>query len=130
MLTGGCFCGAVRYEADGEPYSRAVCHCTVCRRTTGAPMVAFFSLRRDDFRISGPLSEFRSSDHAVRRFCSACGAQIVFDDSRYPDELDIATCTLDDPAAAPPEFHIWTSSQVAWVKLADGLPAYPERRRS
>jgi hypothetical protein len=128
MLAGGCFCGAVRYEAAGEPYSAAICHCTTCQKTSGAPMVGFFSVKRDGFRISGPLSEFRSSEHAVRRFCSACGAQIVFDDSRYPDEVDLTTISLDDPTAVPPTFHIWTRSRQPWVKLADGLPTYPERR--
>jgi hypothetical protein len=64
----------------------------------------------------------------VRRFCPNCGTQLLFDDSRYPDEIDVATATLDDPAAVPPAFHIWTRSQLPWVKLADDLPAYPEDR--
>ncbi|HEX8231864.1 MAG TPA: GFA family protein [Caulobacteraceae bacterium] len=131
MLTGGCLCGAVRYEASGEPFNSGVCHCVTCRRASGAPMAAWFSVRAEGFRlVSGALAEFASSDHAVRRFCPACGTQLLFDDSRYPDEIDISTASLDDPAAVPPTFHIWTRCRVPWVKLDDGLPVYPERTGS
>lgn len=130
MLSGGCLCGAVRYETGGDPFNSGVCHCTTCRRAHGAPMVAWFSVRRDRFTISGELRDYRSSSHAVRRFCSNCGTQVLFDDSRYPDEVDITTASLDDPAAVPPAFHIWTHSQLSWVNLDDGLPRHPERSGS
>jgi hypothetical protein len=89
-------------------------------------MVGWFSVKLADFRLSGELREYRSSDHAVRRFCAACGTHLVFDDSRYPDEVDVAATTLDHPEAFAPRFHIWTRSQRSWVKLADGLPRHPE----
>ncbi len=93
-------------------------------------MVAFFSAELGDFRSSGELADYRSSNHAVRRFCRSCGTHVLFDDSRYPDELDIATATLDDAEAAPPTFHIWTRSKLDWVRLADDLPAFTERSGS
>lgn len=127
-LTGGCLCGATRYEAVGEPFNTAVCHCRTCQRAHAAPMVAFFSVKAADFRLlSGELADYASSDHAVRRFCPKCGSQLLFDDARYPDEIDIATASLDDPAAVPPAFHIWASRRIPWVKLDDGLPVHPER---
>ena len=130
LLTGGCLCGAVRYEARGEPYSSGVCHCRTCQRSNGAPMVAFFSNKLSDFTLTGEVRRHRSSGHGERLFCGDCGTQLFFDDARYPDEIDIATVTLDDPAAVPPAFHIWTRSQIPWVKLDDGLPRYPERSGS
>ena len=48
-MTGGCFCGFVRYRADGAPFDETNCHCTICRRTSGAPFVAWFSVARADF---------------------------------------------------------------------------------
>lgn len=129
MLAGGCLCRAIRYQAAGEPFSRAVCHCTTCQKAHAAPMVAFFSVRRADLVLSGEPSRFRSSAHGERLFCGACGMQLLFEDARYPDEIDVSTSTLDDPALAAPQFHIWTRSQQPWLKLADGLPAYPERRQ-
>ena len=52
VLQGGCHCGQVRYEVTGRPYHLTVCHCTDCRRTSGAPMVAWFSVAPQEFRIT------------------------------------------------------------------------------
>ena len=126
MIAGGCLCGAVRYESDAEPFAQAVCHCTLCRRAHGAPMVGWFSLPEGGLLLTGDLGEIRSSEHAVRRFCRACGTHLLFDDARYPGEIDVAASTLDDPSAFRPRFHIWTRSQLPWVKLDDGLATHPE----
>jgi hypothetical protein len=125
-LSGGCLCGAVRYETGAEPYGVGVCHCVTCRKASGAPMTAWFSVKTADLSLTGELRDYRSSDHAVRRFCPVCATQLLFDDARYPDEVDVSAGSLDDPEAAPPEKHIWTRSQLEWVKLADGLPAFAE----
>ena len=129
MLTGGCLCGAVRYEAGGEPYHSGYCHCVTCRRASGAPVVAWFSVRREDLRITrGEPRTHRSSDHGRRLFCGDCGAQLLFEDSGLPDEIDVATASLDDPNAAPPHFHLYLKSRIDWVRFGDGLPTFRERR--
>jgi hypothetical protein len=129
MLEGGCHCGRVRYQANGRPYNRSICHCSICRRTTGAPMVAWFSVKQTDFAIvRGGLTLYRSSTIGTRGFCPTCGTQITFQDERLPGEIDITTASLDDPAAVPPEYHIFTSSKLDWVKLDDGLPLYEGQR--
>jgi hypothetical protein len=129
MLHGGCFCGDVRYEADGTLFNETNCHCSICRRTTGAPFVAWFSVRRSDFRLlSGAPVRFASTEKAVRSFCPRCGTQLTFEHGDFPDEIDVTTGSLDDPEAAPPHDHIHTSSKLGWVKLADSLPLYLEAR--
>ncbi len=128
MLTGGCFCGAVRYEAR-SPYHLTNCHCTTCRRTTGAAFVTWFSVQRANFQLlQGGLVRFRSSANGVRSFCGGCGSQVTFefDDA---DEIDVTTCTLDEPERLPPEDHTWTRSRLPWIRLADGLPEHREGRR-
>jgi len=128
MLTGGCLCGAVRYEIDGEALGGALCHCRTCQQAHAAPMVAFFSTPLTGFRLSGELTGFASSAEVTRRFCPKCGTHVLFDDSRLPAEIDVPTATLDRPEAAPPRYHIWTRSRPPWTKLDEGIPAYPERR--
>jgi hypothetical protein len=129
MLTGGCLCGEVRYEAAGTPFHQTNCHCSMCRRASGAPMVAWFSVPYAQLRwTSGVPTRYRSSAHAVRSFCPRCGTQLTFQSDRYPEEIDITTCSLDDPEQAPPQDHTRTSSQLRWVKLDDGLPRHPEAR--
>lgn len=128
-LTGGCYCGAIRYEAAGAPFNETSCHCSICRRTTGAPFVAWFSVARRDFRfVSGQPATLRSTPLGTRSFCPACGTQLTFEHADYPQEIDVTTCSLDDPQALPPKTHIHTSSKLPWIHLADGLPEYAERR--
>ena len=130
MLTGGCLCGTVRYEAKGVAFNSTICHCSMCRRAGGAPMVAWFSVKRDDWRIiAGEPARYASSDHATRSFCPRCGTPLAFQSSDHPDEIDITTCSLDDPAAMPPADHTRVSARLPWVRLADGLPVYAERRQ-
>jgi hypothetical protein len=128
MLTGGCFCGRVRYETDGAPYNETNCHCSICRRTTGAPVVAWFSVPRSRFRLSGEPTRFRSSGKGTRSFCPECGTQLTFELEGAGDEIDVTTASLDEPNAVPPRDHTRTSSRLEWVKLGDGLPQFAEAR--
>src|SRR5262245_17491968 len=129
MLKGGCYCGAIRYEADPPVFGQTICHCTICRGTTGAPLVAWFTVAPNDFRIvKGAPTYYRSTKEAVRGFCPTCGAQVTFKRDDL-DEIDITTATLDDPNAVPPRDHIFTHSKLHWIKLADGLPQYQRDRK-
>lgn len=129
MFTGGCYCKAIRYEAADRANNRTNCHCTMCRGTTGAPCVAWFSVHINDFRYTrGSPTRYRSSEHATRTFCPVCGTQLTFENVASPEEIDITTCSLDNPASAEPQDHTFTASQVAWLKLADGLPRYQSSR--
>jgi hypothetical protein len=129
MLTGGCLCGATRYEAQGTPFHETNCHCTMCRRATGAPVVTWFSVARSALRFTGQApAAYRSSSHATRRFCATCGTQLTFETDRHPDEIDVTTCSLDEPAALPPHDQVMTETRLPWVSLETGLPAYPGGR--
>ena len=129
MLTGGCFCGEVRYEASGKVFHETSCHCSICRRTTGAPFVAWFSMPRAGLRwVRGAPARFQSTAKGTRSFCARCGTQLAFEHAELPDEIDITTCSLDDPEALPPKDHTWMRSGLAWVRLADNLPRFPEAR--
>ena len=129
MLTGGCHCTAIRYEAATQPYNRTNCHCTACRGTTGAPCVAWFSVGKQHFRFTqGTPTRYRSSQHATRTFCAICGTQLTFSDDASPEEIDITTCSLDACINVAPEDHTFTSSQVPWLKLADDLPSFQRSR--
>jgi hypothetical protein len=128
-LTGGCCCGAIRYEASGQPYHATLCHCTTCRRASGAPVVAWFSVRESAFRIvAGQPASFASSEHGRRRFCPRCGTQLTFRTSLAGDEIDITTASLDDPEAVPPVDQTWAVSRLSWMP-ADDRPAYAHGRQ-
>ena len=131
MVTGGCFCGRVRYEAHGTPFHMTICHCADCRRATAAPMVAWFSIDPAGLRFaSNEPKRFASSARAVRSFCPECGTPLTFQYNDAPHEIDIATCSLDDPERVPPRDHVRAASRLSWVRLADGLPEFPVLRAS
>lgn len=113
----------LRRGARGEPFERALCHCTLCRATTGAPAVAWFTVLRSDFAYArGRPLRFASSAEAVREFCGRCGAQLTFAHRDYGDRVDITTASLDDPAAAPPVEQIYARSRLPWMANLDALP--------
>jgi hypothetical protein len=119
----------VRFEADGAPSHETNCHCSICRRTTGAPYVAWFTVPRVRFRlVQGRPSRFESTAKGTRTFCPTCGTQLTFEHADAPRAIDVTTCSLDDPERVPPKDHTRTSSKLPWVELADDLPRYPEAR--
>ncbi len=125
---GGCLCGAVRYEVLGEITHETLCHCTDCRRAHAAPVVAWFSVRPEAFRLTkGLLKSFASSPGVLRSFCGECGTPLTYQRDGL-DELDVTTCSLDDPESAPPRDHTFVRSALAWAPVEDGLPRYSALR--
>jgi hypothetical protein len=127
-LEGGCLCGGVRYRITTEPHHADYCHCRMCQRSAGAPVVAWLTMASDGFAwLKGEPAVYRSSPKAERLFCPTCGTQLVFREPAEPAELDVTLASLDDPEAVRPSHHIWTSSRIPWFDVADDLPRYPER---
>jgi len=128
-LQGGCMCGAVRYEASGEPFDITLCHCVDCRRASGAPALAWFSVRPDAFRWTrGSPACHASSPGVERRFCSQCGTQLTWYGAGATDEIGVTIGSLDDPDAIAPADHTFVSQQVRWLHLVDALPRYARTR--
>jgi hypothetical protein len=128
-LTGGCSCGAVRYETEATPFHRTLCHCVDCRRAAGAPAVAWFTVPAQALRfVHGAPAVHRSSPQVGRSFCAACGTPLTYRNDAYPDEVDVTTCSLDDPEIASPQDHTFASQRLPWMRIDDGLPVYPRLR--
>ena len=122
---GGCFCGQIRYEATGTPAHETTCHCAICRGTTGAAAVAWFSIPRDQFRFTeGEPTRFQSTRRGTRSFCARCGTQLTFESDDYPHETDVTICSLDNPEGIQPKDHTWVASKLRWVRIDDDLPQY------
>jgi hypothetical protein len=127
VLTGGCLCGAIRYEiltngAEVVDY----CHCRQCRTASGAPVLPWIQVPPASFRLTaGPAKGYASSADAKRWFCPECGGPIYMTD-RENRSVGITLGTLDDANLVRPTLHGWTSSRLAWFETADDLPGYPE----
>jgi hypothetical protein len=100
-----------------------------CRRASGAPALAWFSVRRDALRWTrGSPARNASSPGVERLFCGKCGTQLTWHGAGAPDEIDVTICSLDDQDAVAPADHTFASQQVRWLHLADALPRYVRTR--
>ena len=127
-LAGGCFCGHVRYVARGTPFNSTVCHCVDCRRAAGSPTVAWFTVRPGELEFTaGEPRRFASSPGAERSFCPQCGTPLTFRHEGL-DEVDVTTCSLDDPDAVPPADHTRFAGKLGWDVPGDTLPRFPGKR--
>jgi hypothetical protein len=126
-LDGGCLCGGVRYRIGAAPSHADYCHCRMCQRAAGEPVVAWLTVAREAFAWTrGAPAVYRSSARAERLFCAECGTQLAFREIEEPDQVDVTLASLDQPQAVRPSHHIWTASRIAWFDIADDLPRYPE----
>ena len=132
MREGGCLCGAVRYRVTGAPEASGVCHCRTCRKAASAPTLPFLVVPVVAFAVTrGTPAGYRSSPGVTRSFCARCGSPLTYRTETEPDRIDVMTCSLDDPEAFPPDFHVWVSHGLRWAAPAgDGRPAYATTRRA
>jgi hypothetical protein len=129
-LTGGCLCGEIRYRISGAPVEALYCHCRMCQRAHGAPIVAWLTVPLDAFMLTaGNPASYRSSAKAWRHFCSRCGTPLTWREAENPRLVDISIASLDNPEAIEPSVHVWTDSRIAWFDTADHLPRYPASER-
>ena len=129
VLSGGCLCGDVRYQADAAPFHETICHCRSCRMAAGAASVAWCSVPAASLRWTGAApTTFRSSSEVERSFCGRCGTTLTYRHDHVADEIDVTIATLDAPDTVPPRDHTETSEALVWSAPCDGLPVYRERR--
>ena len=116
--TGGCLCGGVRYRLDQPPLWVAHCHCAMCRRAQGAGFVTWAGFAEDAFGFlagADQVSRYRSSEAAVRSFCSRCGTPLFFQSSRWPGEIHVTLASLDSSDGLEPQAHAYWSSHAPWL---------------
>jgi len=125
--TGGCMCGAVRYEATGEPFSVAHCHCNSCRKHTGGPVVTLAGYLKEQVSFSGSERAFyESSPGALRAYCSQCGSPLTWegDGGDLGPIIELHLSTFDEPEAVVPTAHAFYPERLPWFDIADDLPRY------
>lgn len=122
---GRCHCGAISYSVSGAPEHHALCHCSDCRRASGAPAVSWALFARDAVTIAGAPLVYASSEHARRHFCGACGTSLFYtNEAIFPGQIDVQSATLDDPGILPLQAQIQTAERVAWMAHLQDLPSF------
>lgn len=127
-LTGGCLCGAIRYQANDRPLYVVHCHCSMCRRFTGAAFATFVGFASQTVEFTrGALISYRSSSKGIRGFCEHCGSSMSFYDEIDPDTIWLTVGSLDHPDKVSPTEHWYSANMVEWIRLDDDLPRYSEQ---
>ncbi len=123
---GGCLCGAVRYRSAAAPLRGVICHCSMCRKHSGAPILAFVHFPRESFLwLKDEPTRYPSSEFAQRGFCSICGSTLSMHEEVLGDRVQVTVGSLDEPDRVRMDDHVWTKEQISWLKLDDQLPRFP-----
>lgn len=117
---GGCFCGAVRVTADGEPKRVGICHCMACRKHHGAVFYAAAVFDHKDVEITGVPKSYQG-----RFFCGVCGSSVF---ARTDDEIEVHLGAFDDPKVFIPEYELWTERRENWLPEFPGTKTHKRNR--
>jgi hypothetical protein len=129
MLTGRCYCGAVTFQADGEPRLKGQCHCRECQYMTGGAEHLFLIMSADGFQYTqGAPKPFKRSDlegAVTREFCADCGTQLATRPPRDPSIVVLHAGTLDDPGVfGAPQVVFCTADAQSFHLMPDGVPQF------
>jgi hypothetical protein len=126
--TGGCLCGALRYEADGEPQYSGLCYCADCRKASGSGFIPFMGFASSAVRFSSPTRQFTSKaangGDAVRNFCPVCGSLVFGGVVGTDDSHTIYAGSLDDPSLFRPSVAIFARDRPAWAVIPSDLKVF------
>lgn len=127
-MTGGCLCGAVRYEVNAEPAMQVVCHCTHCQKQSGSAFSTIIGVPESAVKVTqGTPKSFidhgESGQKVERQFCADCGSPLFSIVAVAPGMTFVKSGTLDDTSFFRPAANIWTRSRQCWVDTGE-VPAF------
>lgn len=126
-FSGGCVCGAVRYECAAEPIATINCHCRDCQKTSGSQMSTNVLVSKSGFKLQKGTPKFYSftadsGNMVERQFCGNCGTPLFMELKAMPDVWVLKASSLDDPSWLKPAMHIYCDSAQPWDPIQN-LPA-------
>lgn len=127
MYTGGCLCGAIRFEILGPIRNVIHCHCSMCRKAQGGAFATNGIVRATDFRLlSGAenLNGYEATPGEVRHFCRICGSPVMSRSDERPDQIRLRLGSIESDIEERPGAHVFVSSKANWDVICDSLPQY------
>ena len=125
---GGCACGAVRYEIDGEPMFQNDCQCRDCQRRSGTGHGSYLTFAREGVKLDGKAAQWDivgdSGNVKTHAFCSACGAPVYLTFAAMPEVFTVHAASLDEPGRYRPQAVTYAVRGHAWDRLDPALPVF------
>ena len=129
-ISGGCLCGAVRYEGTTEPIVQGHCQCRSCQQATGTGHMSVMAVPKDAMTVTGELKFYEkaadSGNNVKRGFCPTCGSSVMNLNDGMPDMMFLLAGCLDDPGQLAPMFVVYNARGHDWDYLDPGLQTFPE----
>ncbi len=126
--TGGCACGAVRYEIPAEPIEMADCQCRQCQRDSGTGHQSHLTFMCAAAKVEGDATRWRmvgdGGTEKERAFCPNCGSPVYITFPAIPDLIVVSAGSLDDPSRYKPQFTFWASAGPVWDHGNPALPRF------
>jgi hypothetical protein len=131
-VEGGCYCGAVRYQAQGDAVAKAQCHCRECQYLTGGAPNVFMAMPEEGFHYTkGEAKKFSRSDleaPVTREFCADCGTHLLTRSPKRPGAVIVKVGSLDDPSIyGMPDVAIFTCDQQSFHQIPAGTKSFDKR---
>lgn len=124
-FTGGCLCGALRYEIEGEPLYAGHCYCKDCQKASGSGFIPFMGVSAGQVRFEGESKSFVSKaangGDATRNFCPRCASLVFGGVVGESDSFTIYVGSLDDTSLFHPKIAIFARSRPDWSPIPPGL---------
>lgn len=128
-LTGGCLCGAVRYELNADPVMTGKCHCLSCQKLSGSGHAFHIMVPDAAFTIRGTTKGYSwkadSGNSVTTSFCVECGSPIFGRSTGFPGTVTVRAASLDNPSAVMPQMSVYAKRVQPWDHVEQGLPAFP-----
>jgi hypothetical protein len=127
MYTGGCLCGAVRFEIHGPIRNIIYCHCSQCRKAQGSAFATNGIVESTDFKLlsgEGNLTGYESTPGQTKYFCKICGSPIISKSESRPGQVRIRLGTIESDISERPMAHIFVTSKANWEEIEGDLPQY------
>jgi hypothetical protein len=123
--SGGCLCGAIRFQMNADPLWVAYCHCQSCRGHTGSAVATFAGFAESSVSfVQGGPELFESSPQVWRSFCGRCGSPISYRAARFPGEVHFYIGAMDRPEQYVPQAHVHYGERISWFDTKDELPRF------
>jgi hypothetical protein len=130
-ISGGCACGAIRYECSAAPIMAANCFCSDCRHSTGTAMAPVLLVPKGALKVTGTLKHHEvtgdSGGKVSRGFCPNCGSPILSNITAMPDAVALKAGSLDDPSIFKPAVQVYVKSAPPWAPIRDDIPKFDKQ---
>lgn len=127
--TGGCLCGAVRYEATAEPMVTGHCQCRTCQQLSGAGHASHIAFPADALNITGTLTDYKTTADSgatvTSSFCPTCGSPVFGGTTSMPQMRTVRAASLDDPSVFAPQMVVFAAKAQPWDRVDGTLPSFP-----